>query len=356
MSEKEVFNINELIEKLKGTLQFLLKKWITIVLIISIGAILGLIYSMRQKPVYNSSLTFVIEGESMGGGLSGLASTFGLGRMGGSQGVFSSANILALLKSRKLVEKTLLQPLSSNRKKTYAELYFKFSGLQETFEKNPELKSITFKPDTDLKKLTPAQNIVLGAIYASIVQDQLNVEIKNPDNTIINIDIKSINEEFSRHFPEELIKIVSEYYIETKTKKAKSNYLVIKQLTDSVRIELNNAITGVATANDNTFLLNPAFNVKRVPSVHKEVNVQANQAILTELVKNLELARMNLLNETPFIEIIDTPVSPIPADKLAKSKAIVIGGFLGGFLIIGYLVVLNYVRNRFASTQKGSIN
>jgi hypothetical protein len=35
---------------------------------------------------------------------------------------------------------------------------------------------------------------------------------------------------------------------------------------------LNGAITGVAVANDNTFGLNPAMNVRRAPSAKRDVH------------------------------------------------------------------------------------
>ena len=57
------------------------------------------------------------------------------------------------------------------------------------------------------------------------------------------------------------------------------------------------------------------MNVKRVPSVNRQVDVQANTAILTELVKNLELAKVDLRKETPLIQIIDTPILPLPFEK-----------------------------------------
>jgi hypothetical protein len=55
----------------------------------------------------------------------------------------------------------------------------------------------------------------------------------------------------------------SDFYIDTKSKKSRENMLILERQTDSIRRELNGAITGVAVANDNTFNLNPALNVRR---------------------------------------------------------------------------------------------
>ena len=112
---------------------------------------------------------------------------------------------------------------------------------------------------------------------------------------------------------------------------------ILQHQTDSIRAELNGAITGVAVANDNTFMLNPALNVNRAPSAKRQVDVQANTAILTELVKQTELAKVTLRKETPLIQVIDRPILPLPEEKFGIAKGIVLGSFLGGLLMIVYL-------------------
>ncbi len=114
---------------------------------------------------------------------------------------------------------------------------------------------------------------------------------------------------------------------------------ILERQTDSIRAELNNSISGLATANDNTFNLNPALNIRRVPSVRKQVDVQANTAILTELVKQSELAKVTLRRDTPLIQVLDRPILPLKKDKVGKLKGIVMGGFIAGFLILFLLTI-----------------
>ena len=114
---------------------------------------------------------------------------------------------------------------------------------------------------------------------------------------------------------------------------------ILKRQTDSIRRELNSAITGVAVANDNTFMLNPALNVRHTPSARRQVDVQANTAILTELVKQTELAKVTLRKETPLIQVIDKPILPLPKERFGKAKGILLGGMLAGFLTILFLIV-----------------
>lgn len=114
---------------------------------------------------------------------------------------------------------------------------------------------------------------------------------------------------------------------------------ILQRQTDSIRAALNGAITGVAVANDNTFGLNPAMNVKRAPSSRRQVDVQANTAILTELVKQLEMAKVALRKDTPLIQVIDRPILPLKKEKFGKAKGILLGGFLAGFLSVLFLTV-----------------
>ena len=67
--------------------------------------------------------------------------------------------------------------------------------------------------------------------------------------------------------------------------------------------------------------------------------MQANTAILTELVKQTELAKVTLRKETPLIQVIDRPILPLPKERFGKAKGIVLGGMLAGFLTVLVLIV-----------------
>jgi hypothetical protein len=46
------------------------------------------------------------------------------------------------------------------------------------------------------------------------------------------------NELFSKYFTEALVKEVSDFYIDTKSKKSRENMLILERQTDSIRREL----------------------------------------------------------------------------------------------------------------------
>jgi uncharacterized protein involved in exopolysaccharide biosynthesis len=79
--------------------------------------------------------------------------------------------------------------------------------------------------------------------------------------------------------------------------------------------------------------------ILRVPSQKRQVNVQANTAILTQLIANLEISKVALRKETPLIQIIDQPILPLEIEKVGKIKGLVLGGIIGAFLVILALTV-----------------
>jgi hypothetical protein len=344
--KNDEISLKELIEKAKEWYDYLLSQWKVILLAGIIGGSLGLYYSFKNKPIYTATLSFVLEGEqSGGGGLGSLASSFGIDLGGGGGSIFTGDNLTELFKSRSMVEQTLLSPVILQGKSiSLAEMYIQNKGWRGQWNANPKYKSIQFVANADRKNYTRVHDSILGVIYADLSNDGLTVGQKDKKVAIISIDVASTNELFSKYFAEALVKEVSDFYIETKSKKSRENMDILQRQTDSIRRELNGAITGVAVANDNTFGLNPAMNVRRTPSARRQVDVQANTAILTELVKQTELAKVTLRKETPLIEIIDRPILPLAKERFGKGKGLLLGGFLAGFLIVLMLIVRRILR------------
>lgn len=338
-------SLKELLQKVKEWYVYLLSQWKIIVLAGIVGAALGLTYSFIKKPIYTATLTFALEDDkgSGGGGLGsalGLASSFGIDLGGGGGSIFTGSNLTELFKSRTMVEQTLMTPVTVNGQViSLAEMYIQKNEWRKSWNDNLKFKNIQFLPNTKRKYFTRVHDSILGVIYQNLSKTSLSVAQKDKKIAIISMDVASTNEMFSKYFCEALAKQVGQFYVTTKSKKARMNMEILERQTDSIRAELNGAITGVAVANDNTFMLNPAMNVRRAPSARRQVDVQANTAILTELVKQAELAKVTLRKETPLIQVIDRPIFPLPKQSFGKVKGLVIGVFLGGFFSVLFLIV-----------------
>ena len=348
--ENDQISLKELLLKVKEWYSYLLSQWKIIVLAGIIGTALGLAYSVVKKPIYTATLSFALEDEKSGGGglgsALGLASSLGLDLGGGGGSIFTGSNLTELFKSRAMVEKTLLSPVNVNGKTvSLAEMYIQNNKWREKWNNNPKFASIEFLPNENRKLFTRVHDSILGVMYENLLKEGLMVAKKDKKISIINIDMSSTNELFAKFFCEALAKEVSDFYIDTKSKKARMNMAILQRQTDSIRGELNGAITGVAVANDNTFNLNPALNVRRAPSARRQVDVQANTAILTELVKQSELAKVTLRKETPLIQIIDKPILPLAKERFGKAKGLVLGGFLATVLVVLILIFKKLIKS-----------
>jgi uncharacterized protein involved in exopolysaccharide biosynthesis len=345
LTKKDEVTIKEIVLRGKGFLEYLMKSRKTIIIAMLVGGLLGLAYSLIKKPVYTATLSFALEDKSsggIGGGIS-IDSPFGIDLVGGSNGgVFSSSNLPELFMSRNMVERTLLTSVIYEKKEiSLAELFIKNNDWRKKWEANPQLKKIQFLPNSLRATFTRAHDSILGDIYDMLTKTDLLVSQKDKKNIIIYINTKSSNEFFAKRFTEALAKEVSDFYIDYKSKKARDNVDILMKQTDSIRTELNSAITGVAVSVDRTFNLNPALNVKRTPTARKQVDVQANTLVLTELVKQTELAKVALRKEMPLIQIIDSPILPLKKDKTSMVVGVTIGAFIALFLSLLVLMFKN---------------
>lgn len=339
----EEISLKDFIQKINFWINHLKKKRKFIFVFVVIIAVIGFFYSSFQKIKYTATSTFILE-EDNGGGLNGamgLASSIGFDIGGGSSGgLFSGSNIMELMKSRLMVEKTLLSPVQiAGKEISLAEYYIQINELKEGWSKKPVLANINFPVNADRTKFSLEQDSILEIISQNLIQNNLTISKKDIKASIITLTVKTDNELFSKLFCEQLLKETSDFYIETKSKKAKLNTALLQHQADSIRSELNIAINGVATALDNVYNLNPAFNIKRTTSTSRQVDVQANTVILNQLVTQLEIAKVSLRKETPLVQLIDRPILPLEKDKVGKLKSSILGGVFGLFISILYLTL-----------------
>jgi len=340
-----------LIQKIQEWIAYLKTQWILIIGIAALGGIIGFVYASFQKTSYLATTTFVLEEDKGGGmgGAMGLASSFGFDLGDGGGGLFTSFNIIELMKSRLVVEKTLLNPVQVKGKEiSLADYYIQLNKLKEGWAKKPQLANINFPVNADRTKFNLQQDSILQTISAGLRINNLVIAQKDKKVSIISLTVTTESELFSKLFCEQLLKETSDFYIETKSKKSRLNVDILQHQADSIRAELNSAITGVATASDNVYNLNPALNVKRTPSTRRQVDVQANTAILTQLVAQLELSKVSLRKETPLVQLIDRPILPLEKEKVSKLNSLILGGFLAGFLTVLYLIFSNLYKKIIA--------
>jgi len=364
MDESKLVQENEV--SLKGIIfkiyewwDYLLSKWLIIMLFGILGCILGFTYAHFRKPVYIATTTFVLEEEKESGGLgglSGLAMMAGVDLAGGGGSIFQGDNILGLYKSRTMLEQTLLTAVDiSGKNQLLVERYIYFNKLREKWQKKPELLNLRFNADSLRDghfSLTPnrLRDSILGVIVTDINKNYLTVAKPDKKLSTIQVDVKAKDEFFAKSFNNELVKNVNQFYINTKTKKTLQNVQILQHKSDSVRSVMNGAIYSAAIVADATPNLNPTKQVQRVaPAQKAQFSAETNKVILAEMVKNLEMTKVSLLKETPLIQVVDEPIYPLTVDKLSKIKGGLLGGLLLGFLTVFFLLAKLIIKTVLAN-------
>lgn len=330
-------------------ISFFMSKWMLLLLGVAVGAGLGALASIIKKPVYHAETSFVLEETDMSslGQMSGLASLVGinLGSMGSASGLFQGDNIMELYRSDNMLGKTLLSPFQDNN--LLIDRFISFNKLDKKWDDKVDFSRLDFSLPRESFSVT--QDSVVKEIAKIIREKHLYVEKPNRKLTIIQVNISHKDEAFAKVFNETLVEIVNRFYLETKTKKTSENLEILQSQADSVRTILDQSLLALASTTDQRPNLNPLFQSAGVETRKKQIDVQASTAVYSEIVKNLEMAKVNHRNNSPLIQIIDAPIYPLRRTEIKLLKAIVAGGLIMLFLMI-FALYLNklyqlYIKN-----------
>jgi LPS O-antigen subunit length determinant protein (WzzB/FepE family) len=331
--------------------KYVLSKWLLIFLIAFIFGCIGILYAWLKKPVYLAEMSFTAESESSSriGAYAALAAQFGFDLGGGSNNIFEGDNLIELLKSRKLVVKTLLS-YSKSKKRLMIDEYLDNNEIRKGWIKDEKLKNISF--NENYNNSNRSVDSILTAVYKNIVDNQLNVFRKDKKLSIIIVQMKTNNEGFSKDFVELLASNAIQFYTEYKSKKARQNVDILQRQTDSVRQMLFGGISDVAVIND--LNINPLRQISKTNSQKRQVDMQVNTLLYGELLKNLELSKLALRKETPLIQIIDNPILPLKKDKPGRLLTGILFAIVGSFACIAIVLLRRWqgkTRVIFAKTD-----
>ncbi len=153
---------------------------------------------------------------------------------------------------------------------------------------------------------------------------------------IITVAITTRSELLSKYFNEQLVKSVINFYVDRITEKGRRNVDIIQRRVDSVAGALRDAELTLARWKDASNQLVKAQGM--IAEIKLRRNVEVNNSMYIEGVKQLEISKFTLLDQTPFLQVIDQPFLPLATKgKLAPIKGVIIG-FIVGCLLAGIFV------------------
>jgi len=322
-------NLNILVKEL-------LKKWWLFLIVGLVAGLAGIYYASKQKITYESKLTFALDnGEGMSGAMS-LAAQFGLNVSSGTD-IFEGDNIIEIMKSRRMVENTLLSiDTFQNKPYNFVEYY-----LQQN--KDPDSReeiNVHFPVGQSRDSFTYAQDSLLFNIYTVFVNQYIDADRPNRKYNIYEVNVTNPDEKFTKDFTDRLVAETNKFYIEIRTKKAKETLDILEQRVAAMKANVNASISKKAEIQDVN--LNPTFSTAETPVLKQQTNIQVYGGAYAEMFKNLEVARYQYLKQIPLMQIIDAADYPMKKVKVSKLKTAIIFSFVAVFftLLVMWLISL----------------
>ncbi len=338
--EESEFTFRALFKKWADSLRYLLLFWKVLFVAGMIGVTIGLVTSLLTPVTYTARLSFVVEESKAGGGslVSALAGQFGfdMGSVSGSNGMLSGDNVLELLKSKSLIKKALLTSFKDSSAHSMADQYAEAYGWKEKWKNSSKVgKDIQFTVGrNDYSRL---EDSLLQLIVKRISEDQLSITKPDKKLSLFEINFVTRDEKLSQLFAERLLKITTDFYIETKTRRLRGNIDRLQKRSDSIGALLDKKTFSAAKASEGLIDINPAYTTQAVSAEISSRNKFIQSTIYGELVKNLEVSKTSLIQETPTFQIVDYPDLPLKRNRLPWWLGIFIGGLIGVGVMAVYL-------------------
>ena len=339
--QTDEISLKELIQKAGEIVSYLKTQWWKLMFLGLLGGVGGFFYAKFSKPKYTAKLTFALaEGGDKMGGIGSIASQFGVDLMGGgSAGAFSGDNLLELMKSRLLLEKTLLTAVdSAGKSKLLVNQYIDFKKPKKPKPRESDDPiPVYFTGNEEKQGYSLAQDSFLAKVSIDIVKKNLQVTKMDKKLAIVSVSFTGEDQWFAKNFTQILTQNVTEFYVETKTGQMRKNVKMMEHKVDSVKQALGLAMYGVASEVDgNQFLVR---GVAKVPQAKKQLEIQVLSTMYGELIKNLELSRTMMAKDQPLIQLIDQPRFPLEKKKTSKLLSAIGGSVLTFFLSVAYLLL-----------------
>lgn len=346
-------SLKELIQKLGDWYGYLKTQWWKISIAAIIGGIIGFVYAWMQPITYTAKTTFVVEDAKSAGGLSGLASLAGQFGVevggGGNGGLIAGDNILLYFKSESLAREVLLNPWVSTAGQSLADRYIQTHGLQKRWAKNEQIGNIGFPINMPSKPYSRLQDSLLQIIInENILKKQFSINKIDKKAGFIQLNVTMQDEALAKIYCDKLVDIAVKRYVVLKTERQQKTVDKLQARVDSISNLLNRKTSASAALQTAaaTMDVNPLYRTNT--AIATELTIRDKTMLATvygEVVKNLELAKFTLSQETPVIQIVDQSGFPLKQNKFSKLYCLLVGSVVLTFIFIVFILIRRILKS-----------
>ncbi len=357
--QEDEITLKELILKVKEFWKELWKYW-WLIAIIALPFVIYMGYkAYKSEIIYPANLTFMVNKDE-GGALSsfsGILGSFGLGA-GTASGDFNLDKMLQLLKSRKITEEVIFTKATIDGTTDYLanHLINHFDTLK-LWSKEPsilnrkedKLKGFKFT-NVSVQDFTILENAATKRIHGKLIGTEktkgLLSSSYDENSGILSINVNSQHEDLSILLTQNYFEKLSKFYTDKTIEKQKVTYDLVKSKSDSIYNLLSSSEYQLAVLNESSRGVFGEKEQLKTQRLNREI--QKLTLMYGETAKNVEIADFSLKSKTPFVQIIDTPISPIKPEKKSTLLSLIIGGVLGVFVGTFFIIARKIYRDTMA--------
>jgi len=337
-------NIYEIFHKVK---EYWVKLRLWFFLGLLVGGLLGGYFyykTSKMPPQYYAKTTFMLSSDDVSGSGGGIAASMGI-MLPAMSGGGNKVILLELLKSHSMVERTLLtSAVVDGDSNLLINHFIKIYGYKDAWEGDKYWENYQFKEGYEMDREERRDAFLR---QAAITIEGTYKPVKT-DEGIFELVYTSGNEDFTKAFVDNLIFTLIDYYTDKKTAKARVVYEYAKRRHDELYGRINGQERSLAQMQDKTSEF--MFLEDKVPQFKAQRDISLSSGLLEESAKSLAAASMSLVQETPFVQVIDDarfPLTVIEAPKLKRGLIAFLIGFLGVLgIATGIVVGLDYLKKQ----------
>lgn len=341
--KSDQFSLENVLVSLIGFIPFVKRNKRMIIIFTAVGLLTGLgveIYKSSNS-LKKTKIVFVLESESADNGLAGLASSLGLGGISSGNSIFSGENFKELLKTKNIYRKAILTKVKvGNRTDYFGNFFLEKSNLEEHEWSNLPADFIKFRFKTgNLDSIGIQDKNIINAI-SGYLNDNTDIFLDNPKSTFQTLTVETRNDTLTHVWAQLYLKTITDYYIDTKTKKSKELLVIMDKRVDSLRSALYYTQGKLANYNDQNQQI--IFQRARVIAERLQMNSTQLQSLYFEALRNYDNLKFSLVKEAPLLTIIEDSELPIITLPYKWGKIIAIGTILG-FLLGCFAAYLRFL-------------
>lgn len=339
--QKEELTLKDIILMVFRLFKEVLKYWWFIILTVLIGSSFFLYKHYTHKVTYDSTISFMVEGNGgTSGGLSSLLGSFGI-KKGGATNVH---RILQVARSTKLISKVLFD--STDTKELLGNRIIEiYSKDKDWLELNPIFKTYRFDANEKLKRTNTglALKTMKRLFWSQDNGDNFYDISLNSESGIFKLSTRTNLDSLSYLMNLSLYNNVKHFFESEVFQNQLEATKILQEKADSLKSLGTAKVYELAKFNDQNFgLINERDQVRKTVLMGE---IQAINLAYSEIVKNYELTDFNLKDSQPLFIEIETPYLPLKRNGSFLLQrllyGIAIGGFLGVVLIIARRLYLD---------------